>query len=1100
MSGKVDSLTDEEQVYFSTILEPKMKKLLTPIPKSKRTGNAVSLFNYYNGYPKEIVIEALSVLTDEELEIIRTKFGSDYESGVRGALSKGDSVKFNNTITKKILSVLMEKQAAGEIAKKAAEVIPVKNIQEPAPTSGKKYNIYEYFIGYSKEQIISALKLLTEEELKIVRSKFGSDLQSGERGTLSRKEYPKFRAIDIKLRKILDGTYVERKKSSQPLKKMYSLYDYFSMYSEEQILLALTYLKEDELELIKKKYGNDYKSGLRGSLTEIEARKMNQSILPKLRRGLEGKLAQKEKEAKETRSLYKDFSGYEREEIDRILTLLSDEFIMILKKRYGEDYLTYQRGTLSPSEQRKLNKRILPMMTKMLSGEEIDISSKTPSPKKQPKLYSLFDFFEDYEKEKILEALAVLSQDELAIIQKKYGMDFISGRAGALDKSEYNKFTRTIVPKIKSKLTGVTQDMKASIVKSEKKMLRTTKSRKSKTYSLFEYLSEYTEEQLLAVLPLMPDNEIKIIQKKYGLDYKSGQEGALTSREYRMFIATIIPRLKRKLNGTDNVRKVRKTMNEQGKVSLFVYFSEYEKEKILEALSVLDEAELTLIKKKYGEDYDSGEPGVLTKLETEKFLKVISKKILDKLNGVERIVQSPPKPKEPKQPVVYSIFSYFEGYSEEEILNALESLSSDDLLIIKKKFGDDYKSGVRGALSKEENAKFFRTISKRIKKNLTVSDVVDIAPKVISSKNKKTYSIFEYFSDYSESQIIEVLSVLSSDDLMIVKKKYGEDYKSGVRGALTKEENNRLFQIIVPKLRSKLDNGLPKDKIKPKTVASKPKRKYSLFDSFTDFSEEEVIEALAILSPTEISLLKKKYGDDYKSGVRGTLDKSETNKLFQQILPKLKSRLSGEYVPKEPKSKKVPVPKEKRQYSLFDVMADSSEEEVLQAISNLSINEVELLQKKYGEDYKSGVRGGLDKDASIIVYNRIIPKIRKYIKTSTSVNIEREEDDFFGGMPITSSDTFTKEDFITFRDYINRDEFKSAVKTLDFEDSILTTLALLQINGKTIPFSVLATLYDIEESELREILKRGLLKLKETFDSKVDEAGYEYVKKWEDVV
>ena len=173
---------------------------------------------------------------------------------------------------------------------------------------------------------------------------------------------------------------------------------------------------------------------------------------------------------------------------------------------------------------------------------------------------------------------------------------------------------------------------------------------------------------------------------------------------------------------------------------------------------------------------------------------------------------------------------------------------------------------------------------------------------------------------------------------------------------------------------------------------------------------------------------------------------------------------------------------------------------MLQAISNLSINEVELLQKKYGLDYKSGVRGGLDKDASIIVYNRIIPKLRKYIKSSTSVNIEREEDDFFGGMPITSSATFTKEDFITFRDYINRDEFKSAVKTLDFEDAILTTLALLQINGKTIPFSVLATLYDIGESELREILKRGLLKLKETFDSKVDEAGYEYVKKWEDVV
>lgn len=1100
ISGIVDSLDKDEAIYFTSILEPKIKKLLAPIPKAQRTGKAVSLFNYYNGYSREMVIEALTVLSEEELEIIRTKFGIDYESGVRGALSKSDSVKFNNTIAKKILSTLMEKQALAEISKKETEVIPVQKVQETITPSGKKYNIYEYFEGYTEEQITGSLKFLTEDELAIIKCKFGSDLKSGERGTLSRKEYSKFRTIEIKLRKILDGTYVERKKNSQQTKKLYSLYDYFSEYTFEQISSALSHLKDDELELIKKKYGEDYETGVRGSLTEQEARRMNQSILPKLRRVLEGKLIIKSKVSKTARSLYIDFSGYTQEEIDRVLKLLPDEFISILKKRYGEDYLIYKRGTLDKTEQRKLNQKILPMIAKMLAGEEIEVKRKSPAPKKQPKLYSLFDFFEGYEKENILASLTILSNEELMIIKKKYGLDYISGRAGALDRSEYNKFTRTIVPKIKKYLGGgILEDTKSPTKKENKmqtpKQSEEARTRKSKTYSLFEYLSEYTEEQLLAVLPLMPDNEIKIIQKKYGIDYKSGKEGALTSREYRMFIATIIPRLKRKLNGTDNKRKVRKTMNEQGKVSLFVYFSEFEKEKVIAALSVLDESELELIKKKYGEDYDSGEPGILSKLETEKFLKVIAKKILDKLNGVERTVQPP---KVPKTPVVYSIFNYFDGYSEEEILKGLESLSPDDLLIIKKKFGEDYKSGRRGTLNKEEKARFFRTISKKIQKNLSGSSQVDRVTKVSSSKVQKKYSLFEYLSDYSEEQIISSLSIFSQQDLLIVQKKYGEDYKSGIRGALTKEENNRFFQIIVPKLKTKLNGGNQESRITKIKKPPKSKRKYSLFDSFVDCKEEEVIEALAILSPTEILLLKKKYGEDYKSGVRGSLDKSETNKLFQQILPKLK--LFGEYIPKESKTKSEIPPKEKKKYSLFDVIDNCSEEQLLQGIAILSSEEIELLQKKYGIDYKSGVRGGLDRKSSIIVYNRIIPKLRAYIKTIIIDGIERDEEDFFGGTPLVGVDMFTKEDFITFRDYINREEFKSAVKTLDFEDSIITTLALLQINGKTIPFSALAALYEIEESELRAILKRGLLKMKETFDSRVDEVGYEYVKKWEDVV
>ena len=892
-------------------------------------------------------------------------------------------------------------------------------------------------------------------------------------------------------------------KSQQPTKKKISIYEFFTNYSKGDIDSIMPFLNPTELKLLQKKFGLDFKSGVENNLTKEEEKQFNEMIV-KINQMLVDNTHNKTVKVRQERifNLYTSFAPFSKEEIDNALLKLSKEDISILKRKFGDDYVSGQYGVLSEKEAKNYQ-RIYHMLKRFL--ENPDKKEKSKEQEKIKKVsHNLFETLSEYSADAILLALSKMPLEELIIIKKKYGDDYKQVTKKALTPKENSKLYATIMPRLKRILSN-TNDM-------------TKKRRKTKTetgkLSLFVYFSEFERDKVIQAISILSDDDQKIVRKKYGDDYESGESNQLTKAETLRFLKTISKQLLNYLeNGVipnevtkgEKVKEGKKTIS----YSLFELFSEYSEENILKSLEVLTEEELLVIKKKYGEDYKSGKRGALTREDAIIFNNRIVRKIRKKLESKNDKTKDEIKTLErtEKQPKLYSIFEYLKEYDEESILLAIGKLSESDREIIKKKYGIDYKSGKKGSLNDIEARRFTQTIVKHLKRILNgeESEKKDI---VKEPKTKHVYSLFELFSEYSEERILHSLEILTEEELLLVKKKYGEDFKSGIRGSLTKEEAIIFNNRITRKLKNILMDKPVTEKRQEVERTEKQPKLYSIFEYLKEYDEESILLAISKLSESDQEIIKKKYGIDYKSGKKGSLNDIEARRFTQTISKHLKRILNGEDVTKNESKKKEEAVK-KRLYSLFELLVGYDKNDVIKSLDALTDDERELLKKKYGVDYESGVRGSLDNKSSIVVYNKIIPKIKKilandseFAKTEQTgiISIERDNTDFFGSVPIVETDEFTKEDYLAVREYISRTEFQEAIKSLDLEDAVLATLVLVKVNGKTVPFDVVSKLYDIDEVELREVIKKGLFKIKEKFDQAVDDFGYEYIKKWNEVI
>ena len=70
------------------------------------------------------------------------------------------------------------------------------------------------------------------------------------------------------------------------------------------------------------------------------------------------------------------------------------------------------------------------------------------------------------------------------------------------------------------------------------------------------------------------------------------------------------------------------------------------------------------------------------------------------------------------------------------------------------------------------------------------------------NKMSKIHTIYQYFSDYTKKQIDE--KIASLDDRELIRKRYGDNLEQPISSKLTKEEMNRFYGGLVPKMRRRL--------------------------------------------------------------------------------------------------------------------------------------------------------------------------------------------------------------------------------------------------------------------------------------------------------
>jgi len=89
----------------------------------------------------------------------------------------------------------------------------------------------------------------------------------------------------------------------------------------------------------------------------------------------------------------------------------------------------------------------------------------------------------------------------------------------------------------------------------------------------------------------------------------------------------------------------------------------------------------------------------------------------------------------------------------------------------------------------------------------------------------KLQTIYEYLKDYTKEQIDTVLEMLSEDEKLLIKVRYGNDLNNPVAGKLTKDQADKFYGSLIPKIRRLLANRYNKKATKKAVKTSNKENK-----------------------------------------------------------------------------------------------------------------------------------------------------------------------------------------------------------------------------------------------------------------------------------
>ena len=165
------------------------------------------------------------------------------------------------------------------------------------------------------------------------------------------------------------------------------------------------------------------------------------------------------------------------------------------------------------------------------------------------------------------------------------------------------------------------------------------------------------------------------------------------------------------------------------------------KEEVDEAIKSLLEEEIDLLKSRYGENLDKCPTTRMDRNEfTEKFTHGLFPKILliMKSNREKNMIKEPKNERKKYMKVPRNIYAIFreQGYSEEELTKAINSLSFDEVEMLKSIYGDDFTEIPTVTLNKEEKTRLYSVIFAKIRRKIKKARNSKSVIEDVENKNK----------------------------------------------------------------------------------------------------------------------------------------------------------------------------------------------------------------------------------------------------------------------------------------------------------------------------------------------------------------------------
>ena len=345
----------------------------------------------------------------------------------------------------------------------------------------------------------------------------------------------------------------------------------------------------------------------------------------------------------------------------------------------------------------------------------------------------------------------------------------------------------------------------------------------------------------------------------------------------------------------------------------------------------------------------------------------------------------------------------------------------------------------------------------------------------------------------------------------IIKYRYNYFLKNG--RFPTNEEISEYFDVpleFVQKAKSFVSDPMSLD-FTPSEDADKPIIDYiedPSFDCDEDFDREVFLESLKVDIPTALSKLNEKQAKiielRYGLGGQKPMTLSEISKIinlsverirqlenkaldelrYQSLIVEIADSLGRkkdleivrarehkkivDKVRKETERKRVMRIKSlggekaprRRIKTIFELLSNFEEQDIISAIDKLSEQEKELVKKRYGEDLYNPRGKRLNKDETFEFYTEIISKIKRIIKESNKqVLVSKKE---------------TKVDYNSIKEEFNVVSLENIIPNVSAKEEIVISLKFGLCTKAKFTDEMIADLLDIEKQEVTNIVRHFL--------------------------
>lgn len=231
-----------------------------------------TFYEILNEFSKEQVDKAISVLDDEEKQLILTRYNGNFNNRPTGKLTSQQSNHFYHVTISKIKRIIVRQEGKVEQANVTSRTNPQKQYS--------RKTFYELLSPYPKEWVDEAFESLTEEEKQIILDRYSGNLNFEPVKTTSTATCKKIHKSIIP--KIKHAIAVKHSAKG----KCKTIYEYFCKYSKEQIDKAIASLSDEENKIVLLRYAGDLNNPPIGKLTEAQRKKFYGYIVHKIRNRL----------------------------------------------------------------------------------------------------------------------------------------------------------------------------------------------------------------------------------------------------------------------------------------------------------------------------------------------------------------------------------------------------------------------------------------------------------------------------------------------------------------------------------------------------------------------------------------------------------------------------------------------------------------------------------------------------------------------------------------------------------------------------------------------------------------------------------------------